>query len=215
MKVVVFASGNGTNAENIFKLAKSTADLEVVGLICDKENAGVLERAKNYSIPAFVLPFNKDFASFKEAKKDQEGRLQKTLAELDFDWICLAGYMRVFSPEFVASFYREEHKRTNIINIHPSLLPSFKGKDAYADAFTYGVTVSGATPHFVSAELDSGPILCQQSFPRLQADSLEEFRARGMEVEYKLYEETLLKLLTHDPELAEGQRVITWKKKCE
>lgn len=201
LKLVVFASGTGTNAKNIFETAvKYPALLSVKGLICNKKNAGVLELARAYSFPSFVIPVlnNKDSH---QARLDHENRITALLDTIDFDYICLAGYMRIFTLSFIERYPHPSWPVSKIINIHPSLLPSFKGLSAYEAAFEYGVRLAGVTAHFVNEELDGGMILHQRHFPRLPQDSLEDFKRRGLLEEHQCYRDALLALAKKEYQL--------------
>ncbi|MGB0452454.1 MAG: formyltransferase family protein, partial [Bacteriovoracaceae bacterium] len=111
--------------------------------------------------------------------------------ELKVDYILCAGFMKILSKKFLEYFQSEDHKIYKVVNIHPSLLPSFPGKNGYGDAFHYGVKVAGVTTHFVDEKIDNGPILYQESFKRLDSDDLESFTSRGLSVEYELYKKTI------------------------
>jgi formyltetrahydrofolate-dependent phosphoribosylglycinamide formyltransferase len=119
--------------------------------------------------------------------------VQAELNKHTFDYIVLAGYMRVLSPAFL-KHYRDENGFFRVINIHPSMLPAFPGKNAYEDAFAAGATESGITVHLVDEEVDHGPILAQRAFPRLTDDTLETFKARGLALEHELFPQVLQKL---------------------
>jgi phosphoribosylglycinamide formyltransferase-1 len=106
------------------------------------------------------------------------------------DFLVLAGYMRILSESFLRA-YKDPRGFYRIVNIHPSLLPSFPGKSAYEDAFNYGVKVSGITIHLVDEKVDHGYILAQEAFPRFDDDTLATFKARGLAVEHKLFPEVL------------------------
>ena len=198
MKVVVFASGTGTNARNIFALAQKYPDLiEVCALISNKRDAGVLSIAKEFGIESYVVPLER-----KESKVatriHHEERICEILDGLQFDYICLAGYMRIFTKDFVQKFPHPEWPVSKIINIHPALLPSFKGHSGYEDAFAYGVKISGVTTHFVNEEVDGGSIIHQRSFERYYDDTIQTFKKRGLEEEYVCYRQTLLALATEN-----------------
>ena len=198
MKVVVFASGTGSNARNIFALAQKHPELiEVCALISNKSDAGALAIAKEFEIESYVVPLER-----KESKLltrvHHEERICEILDEIDFDYICLAGYMRIFTKDFVQKYPHPEWPVSKIINIHPALLPSFKGHSGYEDAFDYGVKISGVTTHFVNEEVDGGSIIHQRSFERYHDDTLQKFKKRGLEEEYVCYRQTLLALATKD-----------------
>lgn len=199
LKCALLASGNGSNAENILRLAAERPDLlEVRALISDNPEAGVLRRAEALGTQGLVVSFDKRPGEAPSARKArQEERLLGILRERNVEWLCLAGYQRILSPGFIRSFYDPNLKASRIINIHPSLLPSFPGKDAYMQAFRHGVRVSGATLHLVDAGVDTGPILLQAAFERHEDDTLEMFMARGLLVEHRLYRRGL-ELLAQD-----------------
>lgn len=175
LRVVIMASGNGSNAENIVRHARLYPDkIDICAIVCDKPQAFVVQRAASLGVPCLVLPFTGD-------KTAHENAINDRLRAYDAQMILLAGYMRILSPAFVARW------KGRIVNIHPSLLPAFPGRDAYRDAFEAGVALSGVTLHYVDEGVDTGPVIAQCAFPRLACDTLETFRARGMEIEYTIY----------------------------
>ena len=166
--IAVFASGNGSNFE---ALAAACADGRIAArialMVCDKPGAFVNERAARYGIPTFT--FNpKEYPS----KADYEREIVRRLRAERVELICLAGYMRILS-DVVLEAYRDR-----IVNIHPSLLPAFKGAHAIADAFAYGVKVFGVTIHYVNGELDGGRIIAQRAFEYLGSDPEELERVK-------------------------------------
>ncbi len=183
-KIAVFASGNGTNFEALAAAcADGRIDGRIVLLVCDKPGAYVLERAARFGIPTFVFR-PKEYAS----KADYERQIVERLRSEGVEWIFLAGYMRILS-EVMLEVYRGR-----IVNIHPSLLPAFKGAHAIADAFAYGVKVYGVTIHYVNGELDGGKIIAQRAFDYTGND-LDELEAKVHAVEHVLYVETAARLL--------------------
>jgi phosphoribosylglycinamide formyltransferase-1 len=173
----VFASGNGSNAENILRHAQNyPAAVRIPLLICNKQGAPVLERARKYNVTCEIIERT-------GTKAEQEEEIIRHLMAHTVELILLAGYMAILSPTFIAAY------RGKIINIHPSLLPQFKGKDGYGDAFRANVPQSGVTLHYVDEGIDTGSIIAQKTFPRLKDDTLETFRVRGLELEYQLYRE--------------------------
>lgn len=185
LKIALLASGNGTNAENLMKYARDHDDIEVVGLISDQSEARALERAKTWSVPTAICPVGK------KSKEEQELEMIEVLRHWGADWICLCGYMRLLSSKFLQSFPLGDSGLARVLNIHPSLLPAFPGLDAYEKAFHYGVKVAGATVHLVDNGMDTGPIILQRSFNRHDGDGLEDFKQRGLALEYELYREAL------------------------
>lgn len=172
----VFASGNGSNAENILRHARHYPQrLHIPVVICDRPDAFVVERARQLGVDCKIVP------------KGEEGQILNILEERGVRWVFLAGYMRILKPAFLQHFFDPALGVHRVVNIHPSLLPAFPGKDAYKQAFEAGVKTSGVTLHFADAGVDTGPVISQASFERLPDDTLESFRQRGMELEYKLY----------------------------
>ncbi|MBU6474486.1 MAG: phosphoribosylglycinamide formyltransferase [Alphaproteobacteria bacterium] len=177
MTAAVLASGGGSNAENILRHARTRAGgVEIPLVICDKAGAPVIGRAEKLGADCKVIERT-------GTKAEHEAAIIAALEEYGIEWIFLAGYMAILSPAFVALY------KNRIVNIHPSLLPQFPGKDGYGDAFRAGVITSGVTLHYVDAGVDTGPVIAQKTFPREEGDTLETFRARGMQLEYELYRE--------------------------
>jgi phosphoribosylglycinamide formyltransferase-1 len=173
----VLASGNGTNADNILRhVRKYPASISIPLVICNKEGAPVIQRARTLGVPCEVIVRN-------GTKAEQEEAVIRLLKKNNVEWLFLAGYMAILSPDFIRAY------KGRIINIHPSLLPQFPGKDGYGDAFRAGVEKSGVTLHHVDEGIDTGPVIAQKSFLRRPDDTLESFRARGMALEYELYRE--------------------------
>lgn len=177
IRAAVMASGNGSNAENIVRHASRYPDKIAIPLIiCNNPGAYVIERAKKLGIACEVVP--------KETTKTaQEEKIRALLARNGVDLVLLAGYMQILSADFIRAWPKR------IINIHPSLLPAFPGKDGYGDAFRANVPVSGVTLHYVDEGVDTGPVIAQKKFERHPDDTLETFRARGLELEYEIYRE--------------------------
>lgn len=183
--LAVFASGSGSNFEAIAEAVQSgelKANLKF--LFCDKKNAFALERAKKFGIKTYAFEL-KEFQN----KGEFEGKIVEILDENQIDLVALAGYMKIVSETLLSAY---ENK---IINIHPSLLPSFKGAHGIADAYNYGVKVFGVSIHYVSAELDGGKIIAQESFPYVEGETCDEVETRIHKIEHKLYPKTLKKLL--------------------
>ena len=185
MRLAIFASGNGSNFQAIvYKVKEGLLKIEVPLLIVDKKNAYALERAKNLGIDAyFVNP--KEY----QTKALYEERIIEILKEYKIDFIALAGYMRLIGEKLLSAY---ENK---IINIHPSLLPAFKGKDAIQQAFDYGVKVMGVTVHYVDNGMDTGKIIAQDSFNVMPMDTISDVEKNIHAIEHRLYPEVLRKLL--------------------
>lgn len=187
--IAVFASGSGTNFEAIIEAVEKNEikNAKVVLLVCDKKDAYVIKRANNHNVPTFV--FNaKDYKS----KNEFEKIIVDKLDELKVDLVCLAGYMRYIGEVLLASY------EGKIINIHPALLPSFKGAHGIVDAYNYGVKVFGVTIHFVDSGVDSGKIIAQQAFNYIEGDTVDQVEEKIHEVEHELYPKTINKLLNEE-----------------
>ncbi len=181
LNIAVFASGNGSNFQvisNAIKKGRIKARLKV--LICDNPRAFVLERARKAGVRA-VIVCQEDYrngAEFEEA-------VVRILKDEKVDLIVLAGFMRILSPEFIRRY------RGKIINIHPSLLPAFKGAHAIRDAYDYGVKITGASVHFVDEKIDHGPIILQEAVKVSPRDTLKSLEKKIHAVEYKIYPQAL------------------------
>lgn len=175
IKLAVLCSGRGTDLQSIIdaiQAGKLQAEISIV--ITDKPNVKALERAEIAGIKNICV----DRKKF-DNRADFEAELLKNLADIDL--VVLAGFMRILSPEFVKKF------AGRLMNIHPSLLPSFKGAHAHRDALAYGVKVSGCTVHFVDEGTDSGPIILQAAVEVLENDTEETLSARILEQEHIIY----------------------------
>jgi phosphoribosylglycinamide formyltransferase-1 len=181
LKIGVLASGRGSNFTALLENSKKeSSSFEVVLLISDKENAGALETARKENIPNFFV----NPRDFKD-KGLYEKKMVEIIKGFDCDLVCLAGYMRILSPEFLNSWGKD------VINIHPSLLPAFPGLDAQKQALEYGVKFSGCTVHFVDEGMDTGSIIGQRVVPVLDTDDEESLSARILAEEHKLYSEVV------------------------
>jgi phosphoribosylglycinamide formyltransferase 1 len=186
-RVAILISGRGSNMAALIEAAKA-ADFpaEIVAVISNRADAGGLQIAEAQGIPTTVIeskPFGGDRAAF-------EAVLQQALAHSRADLICLAGFMRLLTAEFVQRWHG------NMLNIHPSLLPSFPGIDPAAQALKAGVKISGATVHFVIPATDAGPILMQGAVGVEDSDTPETLAARILAVEHRIYPEALRLLAT-------------------
>lgn len=182
--LVVFASGNGSNFEAIAKACiNNKIDAKVLLLVCDKKDAYAIKRAKRLGIECFVAQ-PKDFPS----KSEYEKAIIDKLSSYNIDFICLAGYMRIIGDDLLSKY------EGIIINTHPSLLPSFRGKDAIEQAMEFGVKVFGITIHYVDSSLDGGKIIAQKSF-EYRGDDIEYLKKRLLRIEHKLYVDTINEIL--------------------
>lgn len=181
MNLAIFASGNGSNFEAIVNGVNNGVinNVNVKILIVDHQDAYVIERAKRLNIKYKVVLL-KDFSS----KEEYEKHILEILKEEGINYIALAGYMKIITPVLLSAF------PNRIINIHPALLPSFKGAHGIQDAFNYGCKVFGVTIHYVSSELDGGQIIAQRAFEYYGSD-IEEIERKIHEIEHELYPEVI------------------------
>lgn len=197
MRVAVLASGRGSNFEAIAKaFLNGKIRGELVALIVNRRNAGAVERARRLGINwLFVDPFS--FTS----REDYDGRLVEILKHLKVDLVCLAGYMLIVSDVFVEAF------PNRILNIHPSLLPSFPGLKPHWQAVTYGVRVSGATVHIVDKGVDTGPIVVQVAVPVSPEDTPETLADKVLKWEHRIYPQAV-KWFVDGRVKVEGRKVV-------
>lgn len=185
-KIAIFASGSGSNFENIVKCVDEgkLPNIEVTALYTDNANAQCIERAKKFNIPVHViLPKNYD------SKSLYEQELLKHLSEEGVQWIVLAGYMRLVGKELLETY------DGFILNIHPSLLPKYKGLDAIGQAFESGDSVTGSTVHYVDSGMDTGEIIEQQQCDIKPNDTKEILEERVKNLEYELYPRVIAKVI--------------------
>jgi phosphoribosylglycinamide formyltransferase-1 len=184
VRLAVLLSGRGSNFEAIYRATQSgELDAEIVCVISNRPDAPGIEKARAYGLTTHVFDHRKY-----PTRAAHEEDVMRALAECEPDYICLAGYMRLLSPVFVAAY------PNRIINIHPSLLPAFRGTDAQKQALEAGVKESGCTVHFVDENLDAGPIIHQRKVPVRPGDSVESLSARILEQEHVAYVEALRKI---------------------
>ncbi|NQU95363.1 MAG: phosphoribosylglycinamide formyltransferase [Candidatus Omnitrophica bacterium] len=196
MNIAVFVSGNGTNLEAIIDAVSSGKIKAKIRLVVsDNKNAYALTKAKNAGIETFVLS-PKGFSS----REDYDKEIMKELEKKDIGLIVLAGFMRLVSTPFIKKY------KNKILNVHPALLPSFKGTHSIKDAFLYGVKKTGVTVHFVDAKLDHGPIILQESVKVEERDTLETLEAKIHKIEHRLYPEAI-RLFTEGKLKVENRKV--------
>ena len=196
-KIAVLLSGRGSNFLSIKKkLDEGGINGEIAVVISNKADAKGLEFAREQGLNAvFVNP--KEF----DGREAYDRELVRILRENGVELVCLAGFMRIISPYFVSEF------RNRILNIHPSLLPSFKGLDAQKQAFEYGVKFAGCTVHFVDEEMDHGSIILQAVVPVLQDDDDHSLSERILKEEHRIYPEAVA-LFCADRLKVEGRKVF-------
>ncbi len=196
-KTAVFLSGRGSNFQALYDFSLKNESLFSIDLvISDKKKAPGLDKARDYGIPAFHIKPR----SF-ESRGCYEKHLLELLKEHNVELVCLAGYMRIVGAVLVEGF------RNRIINIHPSLLPSFPGLDAQGQAFDYGVKVSGCTVHFVDEGMDTGPIILQKTVSVFEGDTRDSLAARILEQEHIAYSEAVQRFFNGELEV-KGRKVL-------
>ncbi len=187
-RLAVFASGNGSNFQAVADACRDgVIPAQVALLVTDKPDCTAVKRAQRLGIPVLALS-PRDFPD----KAAYERRILQQLQEMDVDWVVLAGYMRLVGPTLLDVY------EGKMINLHPSLLPAFPGKDAIGQAWNHGVKVTGVTVHFVDAGMDTGPIFMQEAVPILPHDTRETLEERIHQVEHRLLVEAVRRLVCQD-----------------
>src|SRR6266436_3713293 len=177
-RVAILISGRGSNMAALIKAAtEEDFPAEIAAVISNRADAGGLEKARASGVPTVTI----DSKSFGKDRSAFEAVLQSALDQHRIDLICLAGFMRLFTAEFVQRWHGQ------MLNIHPSLLPSFPGLDPHGQALKAGVRISGATVHFVIPETDAGPIIAQAAVPVREGDTADTLAARVLAVEHHIY----------------------------
>lgn len=197
LRVGVLASGRGSNLQAIIDASEGgSIPAEVAVVVSDNSGAMALDRARKHGIPAVYIhpPYYQD-------KEEYEQRIVLEMKEYGVDLVCLAGYMRLAGKVLLEEF------PDRIMNIHPALLPSFRGLHGQRQAVEYGVRYSGCTVHFVDGGMDTGPIILQAVVPVLQEDGEEDLAARILEQEHVIYPEAV-KLFAGGRLKVEGRKVI-------
>ena len=194
--IAIFASGRGSNFEAIAKAVKrGSLKTNLALVICDKSDALVLDKARKAKVKVELVE-RKCFGT----RSEFENEIIQILKKNKVDLVVLAGFMRVLSSDFIKEY------RNKIINIHPSLLPAFKGEHGIKDAFNYGVKVTGVTVHFVDEEMDHGPIILQKEIQVDKKDTLFSLEEKIHKLEHKLFPKAI-DLFVKGKLKLEGRRV--------
>ncbi len=195
-KLGILLSGRGSNFEAIAdSIQAGRLQAEIAIVISNRAEAPGLESAKRRGLNAVLIP------SKGRVREEHDAEVVAALKQAQVDLICLAGYMRLLSPDFIRAF------PNRIVNIHPSLLPAFPGMDAQKQALEYGVKVTGCTVHFVDEHLDHGSIILQKTVPVLDGDDVHTLSARILEQEHTAYSEAIGLLLSGEIEI-QGRTVV-------
>jgi phosphoribosylglycinamide formyltransferase 1 len=197
-RTAILISGRGSNMQSLVE-ASLAADYpaEIVLVASNRPEAPGVAWAVEQGLRTVVID-HKEYGS----RAAFEGALQTALDTYNVELIALAGFMRLMTPGFV------EHWRDRMINIHPSLLPSFKGLHTHEKAIAAGVKIAGCTVHFVRAEMDEGPIIAQAAVPVLSGDTAETLAARVLKVEHRVYP-AALRLVAAGQARCDGEKVVT------
>ncbi|RKD21087.1 phosphoribosylglycinamide formyltransferase [Ammoniphilus oxalaticus] len=197
MKIAVFASGSGSNFGAIVQALKTgqLKGVEISLLVCDRPDAYVIKRAEQEGIPVFSFQ-SKEYAG----KAAYEQAILRHLREREVELIVLAGYMRLIGEALLAEY------EGKMINLHPSLLPAFPGKDAIEQAFDYGVKITGVTVHYVDAGMDTGPIIEQRTVVVEAEDTLDTLAQKIHQQEHQLLPEVIEKVAAGKVEMV-GRKV--------
>src|SRR5947209_15024172 len=189
-QIGILLSGRGSNFEAIAdSIQTGSLQAEIAIVISNRADAPGLESAKRRGLNARLIP------SKGRVREEHDAAVVASLKEAQVDLVCMAGYMRLLSPDFIRAF------PNRILNIHPSLLPAFPGMEAQKQALEYGVKVSGCTVHFVDEHLDHGPIILQKTVPVLDGDDARSLSARILEQEHKAYSEAIALVLSGEVEV--------------
>lgn len=185
IRFAVLASGRGSGFESIVKAQQAGVfHSHLCVLLTDRKDALALEKAKKYGVPTVVIE------SKNRTREEHEKEMIQALKSYDVSFLVLAGYRRILTRVLIEEF-KTDRGYSRIVNVHPSLLPSFPGLHGYHQAFSYGVKQTGVTVHLVTEELDSGPICAQQAFSIEDCGTPEEVEERGLAIEHNLYPKTL------------------------
>jgi phosphoribosylglycinamide formyltransferase 1 len=197
-KIAVFASGSGSNFQALAVAAQSgILNAEISLLVCDKPGAFAVDRAEMLGIPALLIS-PKSYPS----KAAYEEEILQKLISLEVDMIVLAGYMRLIGPTLLNSF------EGKIVNIHPSLLPAFPGKDAIGQALAAGVDTTGVTIHYVDEGMDTGPIIASAAVRVAAGETRESLQKKIQRIEHSLYPEVLEELLNGKEEAVKWEKSV-------
>jgi phosphoribosylglycinamide formyltransferase-1 len=198
-RVAVLISGRGSNMQALVEAAKDkNYPAEIVLVVSNKPDASGIAYARKAGIAATIV----NHTDYGKNRQAFERALQAVLEGSGIEIVCLAGFMRLFTPWFIARW------EGRMLNIHPALLPAFKGLHTHEQALAAGAKTHGATVHLVTADMDAGPIVCQAAVPVHEGDSAETLAARVLTVEHKIYPLALRWLAEGSLRLAEGKCLV-------
>ncbi len=200
-RIAIFASGRGSNFDAIADAIQAgRLAAEITSVVCDRPGAPVIEKARARGIKVHVVPptdVSVPGGDIELRRDRHEELILDRLGAENPEWLVFAGYMRILGSPLLARYRAPRGQNYHrIVNVHPSLLPAFPGKDSYAQAFQRGCAVAGVTVHLVEKEVDGGPIAAQEAFSIAGCASADEVEALGLELEHRIYPETLGWLLS-------------------
>ncbi|MNK06215.1 Phosphoribosylglycinamide formyltransferase [compost metagenome] len=184
VRVAIFASGTGSNAMALIQKSRSLKGLEIGFVLSDKTTAPVLAKAQASGVRTYLVEKKTDRAA-------HEHQVLGLLKEHHIDWVLLAGYMRLLSSDFLKTFSAWHGGASQVVNIHPSLLPAYPGVDSIARAFNDGVSESGVTLHLVDEGMDTGTVLNQGALPLMAGETLDRWALKIHDLEHRMYTEFL------------------------
>ncbi|WP_273754228.1 phosphoribosylglycinamide formyltransferase [Bartonella sp. MM73XJBT.G] len=197
-QIVVFISGNGSNMVALAQASQQKGyPAEIVAVICDNPRANGIEKAQNHNLPIHIID-----RKIYNTKEEHEEGIFTILDQYKPDFLCFAGYMRLISSRFVKLY------EGRILNIHPSLLPSFKGLNTHERVLQAGVKITGCTIHLVTEDMDAGKILAQAAVPVYPDDTSECLAQRVLKAEHKLYPEALKAFIEGKSGIADTQQQL-------
>lgn len=197
-KIIVFISGNGSNMVALAQANQQKGyPAEIAAVICDNPHANGIEKAQNHNLPIHVV----DRKIYK-TREEHEEDIFTVLDQYKPDFLCFAGYMRLISSRFVKLY------EGRILNIHPSLLPSFKGLNTHERILQAGVKITGCTVHLVTEDMDAGKILAQAAVPVYPHDTIESLAQRVLNAEHKLYPKALKAFIEGKSKMADTQQQL-------
>lgn len=195
LKLAILISGNGSNLQSIIDAIESgRLNAQIKTVVSSNSEAYGLVRATQHDLSTWVID-HRDY----QDREQYDAVLKRYLESVATDYIVLAGFMRILGPGIIKAF---EHR---ILNIHPSLLPAYKGLNTYQRALDDNATHHGVSIHLVTAELDDGPIICQASYPVEAGDSVEDLQAKGLRLEHQMYPQVLCWLSDNKLTIERGQ----------
>lgn len=200
--LAILASGNGTNAEAILEAVRDgRLDADIRVILTNRPESGVIERARRWNVPIEIIP-----SKGHKVRAEYDQLVVDALRHYNVDTIALAGWMRILSQVFLDAF------PGRIINLHPAVLPSFKGGTGIEDAYAYGVRISGCSVHLVCPELDGGPLIIQAAVP--VRGSLDEFEAQVHRMEHRILPQAL-QWFSEGRISVEGRTVVIREAECK